>query len=104
MKILGISALFIASMFGKDETIETLQVRGNCGMCKARIEKALNINGVKQADWDVKSKTLTVRYEPQTIKLTQIEGAVTAAGHDTEKVKAPDTTYVKLPGCCQYDR
>jgi hypothetical protein len=25
-------------------------------------------------------------------------------GHDTEKYRADDKAYAKLPGCCKYDR
>lgn len=51
---------------------ETLQVSGNCDMCKARIEKAAKVEGVSKADWDQKSMVLTVTFDPaktNTIKL-----------------------------------
>lgn len=79
-------------------------VAGNCGMCKARIEKAANgINGVEGAEWDTETKQLTVMAST-AIERSAIEEAVTKAGHDTKKRKANDSIYETLPGCCQYDR
>ena len=47
---------------------ETFKVLGNCDLCKARIEKAVKIEGVTNADWSTKTKLLTV-----TIKQINIE-------------------------------
>lgn len=81
---------------------ETLKVSGNCDMCKARIEKAAKVDGVSKAEWNAKSKLLSVTYDPAKTNLEQIGKKVAAAGHDTEKVKATDAVYDKLPGCCKY--
>jgi hypothetical protein len=43
---------------------ETINVAGNCGMCKTRIEKAAKTEGVSAASWDSKTKLLTVSYDP----------------------------------------
>ena len=38
-----------------------LAVKGNCGMCKERIEKAAyGVNGVKVADWDEETQNLSI--------------------------------------------
>jgi mercuric ion binding protein len=50
------------SVFAQDKT-ESVKVYGNCEMCKSRIEKALTVDGVKKADWDVDTKMLTVTYD-----------------------------------------
>jgi len=81
---------------------ETIKVSGNCDMCKARIEKAAKIDGVNKAEWSEKTKTLTATFDPAKTSIDAIGKKVAASGHDTEKVKADDKVYSKLPGCCQY--
>ena len=104
MKTLLIAFTLISSLLGYNEKTETVKVWGNCGMCKARIEKALKIDGVNTADWNVETKILTVSYDSKTINPDQIQQAVAAVGHDTEKFRATDLAYAKLHGCCSYDR
>ena len=81
---------------------ETLKVSGNCDMCKGRIEKAAKLDGVSKAEWDTKSKVLSVTYDPAKTNIDQIGKKVAAVGHDNEKVKADDKAYSSLPGCCKY--
>jgi copper chaperone CopZ len=81
---------------------ETIKVSGNCGMCKARIEKAAKIDGVTKVEWNKESKMLAATFDPAKTNIDEIGKKVAAAGHDTEKVKADDKTYSKLPGCCKY--
>lgn len=91
-----------------DESIvisETFFVAGNCGMCKARIEKATkSIDGVIDADWNKEDKKLTVSFDQNQITLVDIEIAIAKSGHDTPNENADSETYDELPGCCQYDR
>lgn len=82
----------------------TFKVYGNCSMCKNRIETALKAKGISKANWDVKSKMLTVTYDPHVVTLDEIHKKIAAVGHDTEEVKADDKTYKNLMGCCQYER
>lgn len=90
----------------QDKTLKTesFKVYGNCESCKARIEKSLKTDGVSKANWDVKSKILTISYNPSKIGINDIHKKVAAVGHDTEKLKADDKVYASLPGCCQYER
>lgn len=83
---------------------ETIKVWGNCGTCKARIEKAAKVDGVSSADWNKETKVLTLVYDPSKVKSDDIQKKIAAVGHDTEKFKADDKVYAKLPGCCQYER
>jgi hypothetical protein len=83
---------------------ETFKVRGNCDMCKARIEKAAKIDGVSKADWNKDTRELTVVYNPSEVKSDVILSKVAAAGHDNEKFKASDEVYKSLPACCKYER
>jgi len=84
---------------------EQLFVAGNCGMCKARIEKAtLGIAGVTAADWNKETKMLTVSFDKTQISTTTVAEAVAEAGHDTKNTQSTKETYLNLPGCCQYER
>ena len=104
MKTLLIAFTLISSVLGYNDKTATIKVWGNCGMCKSRIETTLKINGVKKGGWDVDTKMLTISYDYNTINLDQIQQAIATAGHDTEKFRAADSVYDKLPGCCSYDR
>lgn len=81
---------------------ETIKVSGSCDMCKTRIEKAAQINGVSKATWDEKSQLLTLVYNPSKVKSDDVQKKIASVGHDTEKYKADDKVYDALPGCCKY--
>ncbi len=79
-------------------------VRGNCGMCKKTIEKAVNaVDGVTKAVWDVDKKKIEVSFDDSKTNEMAIHKAIAASGYDTEKVSADLDAYNGLPGCCQYD-
>ena len=81
---------------------EMIKVSGKCDMCKARIEKAAKVDGVTKADWDTKTKMLTLVYNPSKVKSDDVQKKIAAVGHDTPKFKATDQVYNALPGCCKY--
>jgi copper chaperone CopZ len=83
---------------------ETLKVWGNCEMCKDRIEKTVKAEGATVAAWDSKTQMLAVTYDPAKTNLDALGKKLASAGHDTEKYKAKDDAYTKLPGCCHYER
>lgn len=83
---------------------ETFKVWGNCDLCKARIEKAVKVEGVTNADWNTKTKLLTVTFDPSKTDKDALSKKLALAGHDTEKYKATGDVYANLPGCCQYER
>ncbi len=83
---------------------ESIPVSGNCGMCKATIEKAAKSAGAKEANWNVEKKVLTVKYNSSSSNAAKIQNAVAAAGYDTRDVKATNEAYERLHSCCQYDR
>ncbi len=83
---------------------ESFKVFGNCDMCKDRIEKGLKMDGITKATWDDKTKMATVTYDPSKITVDAMQKKVASIGHDTEKYKAPDDVYAKLPDCCHYER
>ncbi|MCP4311647.1 MAG: TonB-dependent receptor [Bacteroidetes bacterium] len=84
---------------------DTLKIRveGLCGMCKERIEKAaLRAKGVTEATWETESRILTVLTEPERFKENKLHYHVASAGHDTERLLAPDPVYESLHACCKY--
>ena len=86
------------------EKTYSLKVLGECGMCKSRIEKAAKTEGAITAAWDVKTDMLTVTFDESKTNVDAISKKMAAVGHDTEKYKATDEVYSKLPGCCHYER
>lgn len=82
-----------------------IEVKGNCEMCKKRIEKAAyTVSGVKSAQWHADDQTLHLILDENKTNAIEIQKVVAKAGHDTESVKATDEDYKKLHTCCAYDR
>ncbi len=82
-----------------------VKVGGNCEMCKDRIETtAKSVSGVASANWETDSKMLHLNFDSSKTNSEEIQKAIAATGHDTEKFKAPDEVYKELPECCLYDR
>lgn len=89
---------------GKDKNKKTtFEVKGNCGMCKSRIEKAaIKVKGVKYVNWDIPSKQLTLIMDENKCSTLDVKKAIALVGHDTDSTKADSTTYNKLPPCCKF--
>lgn len=110
MSILSLVAVFFISSCSSSKqsteaglTTASFKVTGVCDMCKRRIETAAYaIGGVKKADWNSDTQLLTVSYNSSKASSETIQTRVAAAGHDTEKTKADDKAYGKLPDCCKY--
>ena len=101
--VLTLSVSFAQSKTEKTETV--FGVRGNCGMCKATIEKSVSsVNGVLEATWDKETKKVTISYDDTKTDVITIHNAIAKSGYDTDKVKADENAYNNLAGCCQYDR
>jgi len=83
--------------------IEKINVSGNCGMCQKHIQEAAKKGGAQRADWNKKTKVLTVVYEQSSTSNDAIQKSVAAAGYDTEKYAGDDKAYKSLDECCQYD-
>ncbi len=83
----------------------TFKVSGNCEMCKAAIETAVGgMNGVNTADWNIETKQLKVSFNKDKTSLNKIHKIIAETGYDTEKEKATDEAFNKLPPCCKYTR
>lgn len=89
---------------GQTLKTETFKVWGECGMCKTRIENAVKAEGAATASWDEKTDMLTVSFDPKKTNVDALSKKLASVGHDTEKYRASDPVYTKLPGCCHYDR
>ena len=81
---------------------EIIKVSGNCESCKARIEKASKVEGVTKADWNQKTKLLTLVYDPSKVRSADIQKKIADVGHDTPLFRAEAKTYNALPSCCKY--
>lgn len=105
VSIFLITLYFPAEVYPASEDVTTAEfkVEGVCGMCKDRIENGALIKGVKKAEWDKETEMLTVIYNPDKVELIDIHKAIAELGHSTDKVKAEEKAYNKLPMCCQYD-
>ena len=98
------AAASLTTATAQDMKTDSFKVYGNCEMCKARIEKAVNTDGINTANWNVDSKMITVSYDPGKTTSEAIKKRIALVGHDTDEHKAADSTYSKLPGCCLYER
>ena len=85
----------------KNTKTETIQINGNCAMCKKTIEKAGTIKKMVRVIWDMDSKMAILTYNSNTINQDVILKWIALAGYDNEKYLAPDDIYAKLPACCK---
>lgn len=89
----------------EDLTHLNIKVAGNCEMCKERIEKAAkSVRGVVMANWSIEKKLLHISFNSNQTSSEKVQAVIAKAGHDTEKFKANDMVYSKLPKCCLYER
>ena len=100
----AIALASIGTTFGQTKT-EKFEVKGNCGMCESRIEKAAKtVDGVSTADWSKETKMMEVSFDSTKTDVHKVHMAIAKAGHDTQMHKAQDDVYNALPGCCKYER
>lgn len=79
-------------------------VKGNCDMCKSRIEATAKQAGAEEASWNAATQKLALKFDLAKSSAEKILKSISEAGHDNELFRAPDAVYDKLPGCCHYDR
>lgn len=79
-------------------------VKGNCGSCKARIEKAAKDAGAESANWDAERQLVILDFDVNTTSADKILRKIAEVGHDNEKYSATEAVYKKLPSCCLYNR
>ncbi|MDA3867085.1 MAG: heavy-metal-associated domain-containing protein [Salinivirgaceae bacterium] len=105
--MLSLVSLFLigaTTLFAQVKT-EKFEVKGNCGMCENRIEKAAkSVDDVSAADWNQETEILEVAFDESKTSVDKIQMAIAKVGHDTPLHKAKDDVYNGLPGCCKYER
>ena len=103
--LIALPIVVIAQEKVNKNTKLSFEVRGNCEMCKKRIEKAtFSVKGVKMANWDIPSNIISIIHDPSKSTVEIIQKAIATAGHDTPLEKADNSVYDKLPMCCLYER
>ncbi|MGX1930519.1 heavy-metal-associated domain-containing protein [Flagellimonas sp. 2504JD4-2] len=81
----------------------SFEVKGNCWMCKNRIEKtAIKMKGVKFASWDSESKEFKAIIDERKCSVSDVQEKIALIGHDTGEFIAPEDVYQNLPACCKY--
>ncbi|MBU8893814.1 MAG: heavy-metal-associated domain-containing protein [Bacteroidales bacterium] len=99
-------SFFASNLSAQDKHSKTdttkFEVKGNCEMCKGRIENAALIKGVKWVEWDKATDTLTVIYRVDKTKLIEIHKSIAEVGHTTDLIECNIDAYNKLPACCAY--
>ena len=105
LAVLGVAFTSTAQEKKNKNAKVDVEVKGNCDMCKKRIEKAaFGVKGVKSAEWHSDDQMLHLIIDENKTTPLKVEEAVAKAGHDTKDVKATQDNYDSLHGCCQYDR
>nr|WP_294936778.1 metal transporter [uncultured Flavobacterium sp.] len=109
-----IIVMLLVSLFGltvqaqekkKKNAKAEVEVKGNCEMCKKRIEKAAySVSGVKSAVWHSDDQMLHLILNEEKCSAIEVEKVIAKAGHDTKNAKASDAEYSNLHACCQYER
>jgi hypothetical protein len=88
----------------KNTKTDTAHILGNCGICKSTIEKAGNLKKEATVDWDKDTKMAILKYDSLKTTKSEILKRIALVGYDNEAFLAPDDTYTRLSGCCQYER
>ena len=99
---ISIFLLVILNSFSQTKSAKIV-VDGVCMMCEERIEKkAIDVKGIKLADWNLDNRVLKVVYNEKNITINEIHEFLGSIGHDTEKKIASNEAYKLLDPCCQY--
>jgi hypothetical protein len=102
MAFLLVFAYVKAQTPNQNKTTIQFVVKGNCGMCKERIEAALDKPGIYKAVYTPSTQMVIVTYNPTKVQINQLHNLVAMVGHDTQLVTASNVVYANLPRCCQY--
>ena len=85
----------------KSQTV-VFQTSAQCGMCKDRIEGAMNfVPGVKYAELNMKDMSLSIKYNTKKISAGELKKRVAAIGYTADDVVPKEEDVKKLPLCCQ---
>ena len=67
----------------KNAKTENVKIYGNCGMCKATIEKAGNEKKVANVQWNKDTKMATLTYDSRKTNHDEILKRIALAGYDS---------------------
>ena len=99
--LVGCSAIISRDMSNhslKEINIPTAQ----CGMCVARIDKALNgVDGILKYKVELDDLKVKVKYDNNKISLQKIEQLISKTGYQANDVSADPEAYKKLAICCR---
>lgn len=99
--VLSINLLSFGENKKGKETIN-IKTSAQCGMCKKTIETALSYEkGVKSSSLNLKTKILTVSYNPKKTNPETIKKAINKVGYDADDKLFEQSAYDKLPACCK---
>jgi len=101
--LLFIAFLFFVGEFSaqKSQTV-VFQTSAQCGMCKDRIEGALNfVPGVQFAELNLDDMSLTIKFRTKKTSAEELRIHVSEIGYSADDVKANEAAMKKLPLCCQ---
>ena len=96
--------LWSVSVNAQSVTHESFHAKGDCEMCKERIEEVAKKLGAKNVQYNLSKQLLSFNIDTKKTSKATIEKAVADAGHDTEHFSAPEEVYSQLPDCCHYAR
>ena len=102
--ILIFSVLVTSFLTAQTLSNETFKVKGDCSMCKERIESTALKNGAKTANWTAETQKLQLEFNPEKVSTDEILKKIAEVGHDNEKYTATSEAYEKLASCCHYER
>ena len=69
---LAFSLLFTNFLFAQTITKSTFKVKGECGMCKERIETTAKKSGATYANWSAEKQELAVEYDTAKVNSEEI--------------------------------
>ena len=91
--LLTLLLLFVFQITFSQITKEKALVKGECGMCKDRIEKTALKSGAKTANWTAETQTLEVEFDTSKTSLDKLLKNIADVGHDNEKYKTSQDVY-----------
>ena len=100
INILAIS--FLISCSNNNQTAELKLDTMQCLMCSMKVEEAVaNLDGAKNVEIDLKSKSGKVTYKASLIDMASIEKAIQSIGYNVNGKVAASEAYEKLELCCK---
>ena len=104
--ILALAFILPAQVMAQKDT-ETVKIKTSavCNDCKEIIEHDMKFEkGVESATLDVKTKVLTVQYNPFKTTPKKLREAVADIGYNADDVERNPKAYKRLPKCCQAEK